>query len=79
METAVDDRPDALLEASVDFEVVLDSAQTESDTELEVVAPSITLDVARNALRPEILQTLDRLFNGSLTEVRSLDERDQLF
>ena len=79
VETAVDDHPDALLEASVDFEVVLDSAQTESDTELEVVAPSITLDVARNALRPEILQTLDRLFNGSLTEVRSLDERDQLF
>ena len=39
----------------------------------------ISLDHARAALAPEILRVLDEKFNGSLTQIRQVDDRDQIF
>ena len=39
----------------------------------------ISLDHAQAALTPEVLKVLDEKFNGSLTQIRHVDERDQIF
>ena len=39
----------------------------------------ISLDQAHSKLSPEILKALIDKFKGSLTQVRQLDERDQIF
>lgn len=42
-------------------------------------APTLSVEAAKARLGPEILQALESKFNGSLTEVRSPDTKDQLF
>lgn len=39
----------------------------------------ISLNHAQAALTPEVLKVLDEKFKGSLTQVRRVDERDQIF
>jgi hypothetical protein len=39
----------------------------------------ISLNHAQAALTPEVLKVLDEKFKGSLTQVRHVDERDQIF
>lgn len=39
----------------------------------------ISLDHAQAALTPEVLKVLEQKFKGSLTQIRHVDERDQIF
>jgi hypothetical protein len=42
-------------------------------------APTLSLEEAGERLGPQVLQALEDRFNGSLAEIRVLDEKDQLF
>ena len=39
----------------------------------------ISLDQAQAALTPEVLKVLEEKFKGSLSQIRHVDERDQIF
>ncbi|MEC7273807.1 MAG: hypothetical protein VXU48_01025 [Verrucomicrobiota bacterium] len=63
-------------------------AASENDTSLEekfdISVPSkeealISLDDAQATLGPEILRVLDEKFKGTPTQIRQVDERDQIF
>lgn len=42
-------------------------------------SPTLTLQEAQSRIGPKILQALEAKFNGSLTLVRAIDKKDQLF
>jgi len=46
---------------------------------LAEVGPALTLKEAETRLGPDVLQVLEEKFNGSLSEVRAPDEKDQFF
>lgn len=66
----------AEMEAAAPLEVAEASPSLQPSAKAE---PSLTLQDAAKCLSPKVLQALEDQFNGSLTEVRAPDDKDQFF
>ena len=75
MDSELTDRESALVDHALDPNTLSES----SAIDLVITKPLITLEDAQAKLSPNILKVLSEKFKGSLTEVRHIDERDQIF
>ena len=75
LDSELTDKESALVDHALDPTTLSES----SATDLVITRPLITLEDAQAKLSPNILKVLSEKFKGSLTEVRHMDERDQIF
>jgi hypothetical protein len=79
--------PGDLLTAALESDDVSDSDLRDVDKALDRMMssagakgePLLSLEEAQAKISPEILEVLAIKFKGSLTQVRHIDERDQMF
>ncbi|MBL00743.1 MAG: hypothetical protein CMI34_04985 [Opitutales bacterium] len=75
MDSELTDKESALVDHALDPTTLSESSATDP----VITKPLITIEDAQAKLSPNILKVLSEEFKGSLTEVRHLDERDQIF
>ena len=75
LDSELNDKEFALVDHALDPTKLNES----SATDLVITKPLITLEDAQAKLSPNVLKVLSEKFKGSLTEVRHMDERDQIF
>ena len=75
LDSELTDKESALVDHALDPTTLTDS----SARDLVFTRPLITLEDALAKLSPNILKVLSEKFKGSLTEVRHMDKRDQIF
>ena len=75
LDSELTDKESALVDHALDSTTLSGS----SATDIVINKPLISLEDAHAMLSPNILKVLSEKFKGSLTEVRHIDERDQIF